>query len=482
MIRPRRGAPPSLSTPDPGRPIRGARSTGTSVAVIGGGITGLAAAHSLSEAGYDVVLLEASERLGGKLRTETVGGNLVETGADSFLIRDDELLSWLEGFGVELVEPAVFQGAIVTDERLRPFPRGTVFGLPASPVAALRARPLSIRGRIRALGDLFASGPLRGPDVSVGAFVEGRFGPEVLQRLVDPLLAGTRAGSPAEMSLAAALPQVDAAARRSKSFMRSAPANGHGPKPRFVAPSMGMSALAAHLGKRLPDVRLGVRATAIRSARGRYVVEGDAPVEVDGVVVAVPAPRAAGLVEPLSPSAAARLRRIRHASVASIAIAFSGEVGFPSGTSGMLVPSPAQATAVALGGTGARTLSAATWWSRKWPHTGPGPVVRAFVGRAGRHPALDLADNDLVAVTLDELTPWLGPLPPVAEAKVTRWNHGLPQYRVGHLDLVAAIADDLSLHPGVVLAGADLRGSGVADCHRQGTQAASHLHQLFTQI
>ncbi len=163
-----------------------------SVVVVGGGITGLAAAWTLSDHGIETVLLEASDRLGGKLHTIDVGGVQMEAGADSFVVRGD-VPDWCVELGIhnELVEPAVFGGLVWRARRTQPLPKGTFMGIPSSPAVALKAAPLGPLGRLRALGDLVVPGPLRGPDVSVGDFVRRRFGRQVLDRMVDPILAGT---------------------------------------------------------------------------------------------------------------------------------------------------------------------------------------------------------------------------------------------------------------------------------------------------
>ena len=193
------------------------------VAVVGGGITGLTAAYTLAERTPEkrVALIESSDRLGGKLDTRSIDGIRVEAGADSFLARDRTVLDLCEevGLGGSLVAPAVFGALVWTRQGPKRLPAGTVMGVPTSIGAALRAEPLSLRGKVRALADIVLPGPLSGSDVAVGPFIRKRFGAEVLDRMVDPILAGTRAGDPDTLSLAACMPQVDQAARRRRSVM-----------------------------------------------------------------------------------------------------------------------------------------------------------------------------------------------------------------------------------------------------------------------
>ncbi|HYP22372.1 MAG TPA: protoporphyrinogen oxidase, partial [Actinomycetota bacterium] len=195
--------------------------SGKVVAVVGGGITGLVAARELDRAGADVVVLEAADDAGGKIVTKTLEGVAVEGGPDSFLVRDPwpvELCRAI-GLGNDLIKPAVFGGLVWSRGRLHPLPRGLVLGIPTLPVKMARGGLLSFRGSLRGVGDLFNSKPLTGKDVSVGALVRHRLGDEVLERLVDPLLAGTRAGDADEMSLAAAAPELDTIARRHRSLV-----------------------------------------------------------------------------------------------------------------------------------------------------------------------------------------------------------------------------------------------------------------------
>lgn len=435
----------------------------TKVAIVGAGITGLSAALTLRDHA-DTVVLEAGGRVGGKLFTTSVDGVQVEAGADSFIVRDDELIGLCRSLGLEdeLIEPAVFSGLVLTSRGPRPLPRGTILGVPASPGAILRAEALSPLGKLRALGDLVLPGPLTGPDVAAGPFIRRRFGSEVADTLVDPLLAGTRAGSPEHMSLAAALPPIDEAARRSRSVMRGFPRGNN--KPRFLTLRGGIATLALTIAERLPEVRLHSPVRSIEGDAGNFLVELDnETIEADAVIVAAPTGAAADLVAGIAPEAATGLDQIEAATVASVVMVYDGDISLPEGSSGMLIPSSRRGS-----------LSAATWWSRKWPHTSRGKtVIRAFLGRSDRDPIFDRDDAELVAAASSQLSEIVGPLPEAAATAVHRWEGGLPQYRVGHLDLVSRISE--ALPPGVAVVGAGIRGSGIPDCYRQGTRAAAEI-------
>ena len=446
------------------------------VAVVGGGITGLVAARSLHRAGLDVVVLEAGADAGGKIVTRTLEGVAVEGGPDSFLVRDDWALDLCRsiGLGNDLVSPAVFGGLVWSRGRLHPLPRGLVSGIPTVPLSIVRTGLLSRRGAARAALDLFNPRPLNGRDVSIGALVRHRLGDEVLERLVDPLLAGTRAGDADEMSLASAAPELDEVARRHRSLILGlrtwGPANpaGRRPVPVFMAPVGGMSRIVGALKTELhgAEVRYDSRVESIARDGERFRIDTTSgEVAADAVVMTAPAHATARQVAALDPAASEALASIPYASVAVIALLYPSSAGAPpSNGSGMLVPRAE-----------GRTIAACTWYSVKWPASTPpdGFILRAVVGRSGRHPALDLDDDDLVAAVHEDLAPMLGLAAPPRASLVTRWDDALPQYTVGHRDRVTGAELALAQHGPLFLAGAGYRGSGIPDCVRQATETAA---------
>ena len=450
------------------------------VAVIGGGISGLVAAHRVAQRGHRVVLLEAAGRAGGKVLTEKLDGITIEAGPDSFLAREPWAVDLCKEVGLadQLVEPAIFGAQVWTPSGLRRLPPEFPFGLPSSPVAAMRSRVLSPLGALRASADLLTPGPLTGPDVSIGSFVRRRFGTEVLDRLVDPLVAGTRAGRADDVSLAAAAPQIDAMARSNRSVimaLRSARRRGSlgaGPPP-FLALRGGMQKLVDRLVEELHghgEVRTSTPVEELRRRPdGSYFVGlpfGDS-IKADAVVIATPAYAAARLLKTLNPVAAAELRQISYASVVSIILVYDSTRHTWLEGSGMLVPSSAN-----------KTLAACSWYSKKWPHHAADGrlVIRCFVGRAAQEAATELPDEDLVAIVTRELDDAIGPPDRLLRSRVTRWDRGLPQYSVGHLDQVRRIEKALETTPGIALAGAAYRGSGLPDCIKTGDEAAQLVH------
>jgi oxygen-dependent protoporphyrinogen oxidase len=448
-------------------------------AVVGGGIAGLVAARELGAAGAPVVLFEASERLGGKIRTDALEGLRVEAGPDSFVAREPAAknLSVDLALGEELVEPAAFGAHVWIGGRLRPIPPSFVLGLPTDPLGLLRSRLLTPVGMLRALGDLVLPGRLRGPDVSVGSLVRRRFGSEVLDRLVDPILAGTRAGRADDMSLAAAAPPIDAAARRGRSVLvgllreRRAAGGESGP-PSFLGLRSGMERLVERLGAELSgtvDLRTATEVEGVATSDGFYRLQHSGGEEdARAVVVATPAYAAARLLASLSPEASRELGSIPYASVGIVNLLYPPEaVRLPRAGSGILVPSSE-----------GRLLAGCTWTSRKWPHLAPpdgGSLIRCFVGRGGEEPSLELEDAGLVERLHGELVAALGLRAAPRAWRVTRWVRGIPQYAVGHSDRMDLVEAALARWPGIALAGAAYRGSGLTECIAQGQAAARRV-------
>lgn len=449
---------------------------GPRVVVIGGGITGLVAALRLRAAGAEVTLLEMADRLGGKVQTRRLAGATIELGADAFLPRDEAPLQLCREIGVdrELVQPSDFGAWIFHRNQLHRMPAGTVMGAPTSLSSIATTRLLSWRGKARASLDLLGRGRLSGEDVSVGSLIHTRLGAEVLERMVDPLLAGTRAGDVSEMSLAAAVPVIDQAARSDASLMRGLrEATKTSPwKRAFHAPRDGMSRLVEAMEAKLQSVEIlkGRRALAVLAHAAGYAVEiaGSAPIATDAVIFTTPSRVTAALLAELAPEAAEELAAIPHTSAAVVNLLFAPDaITLPPTGSGVLVPSAE-----------AMTLAGCTWFSKKWPALAApdrSVTIRCFVGRRDRDPALDLDDPDLVGVVLTELGRLVKLSSGPSASHVQRWDEGLPQYKVGHLDRVRRIDKFLAQRPGLAVAGASLRGSGIPDCIAQAERAAADV-------
>ncbi|GGZ61121.1 protoporphyrinogen oxidase [Streptomyces subrutilus] len=445
------------------------------VVVIGGGIAGLAAAHRLLADGVRVTLLEAGPRLGGKLRSGELAGAPVDLGAESVLARRPEAvgLARAVGLGDALQPPATATAHLWTRGALRPMPRGHVMGVPGDPAPLAASGVLSPEGLARIGAERDLPPAEIGEDVAVGAFVAARLGHEVVDRLVEPLLGGVYAGDAYRISLRAAVPQLFAAARTHallgdavRDVQRRAARQPQAAGPVFAGIDGGIGRLPAAVADacRAAGARILLDTPArelVRTAAGGWrVVAGGEAIDADGVILATPAGPAARLLAALAPAAAAELDGVSYASMALVTMAFR-TADLPAsvtggGASGFLVP-PVDG----------RTIKASTFSSNKWAWAGADPdlfLLRTSVGRHGDEKDLGRDDADLVDVSLADLGEAVGlAARPVARA-VTRWDAGLPQYPVGHLDRVARIRASVAALPGLAVCGALYDGVGIPAC------------------
>jgi len=449
------------------------------VVVIGGGLTGLAAAWHVRDE-VDVTVLDASTEPGGQVRSVPFAGTRIDVGADAFLARQPEAerLVRAAGFGDDdLVAPATGQVYLWVGGRRRPLPTGTVLGAPADPVALARSGVLSSAAMLRAAVEPLVPRRAVVGDRSVADLVGERFGREVVDRLVEPLLGGVYAGSVDRLSAEATLPPVWSAAQQHRSLLlglrehRARVAADDSPVFLTVRGGLGrvIDRLATDLG---PRVRRGEAVACLeRAAEGggwRITTSGGEHLVADDVVLAVPASVAAGLVAQQSPAAARELSGIRTASVGVIALAYAPEhvTGVPAG-SGILVPR-----------TEGRLVKAVTFSSRKWPHHAGHArfLLRASVGRVDDAVPVDPDDDRLVAAVDQEVRELAGIGGPAVEASVQRWPDSLPQYDVGHRARVdrlrTALREDA---PGVHIGGGSFDGVGLSARARDAERLAHEI-------
>jgi len=467
------------------------------VAVVGGGITGLSAAWELSSklpSGSRMVMVESEPRLGGKLRSIELGGRLVDVGPDAFLARRPEAHELCEevGLGPELVHPSADRAYVWSRGALRPLPRGLALGVPTRLGPLARSGICSASGLGRAALDLLGPSPsgrrrLARDDASVGSIVRRRLGEEIHERLADPLVGGIHAGRADDLSAAAVFPQLLLADERPGSLMRalrSAPQDAERARPVFTTVRGGLARLAQRIGElvqqRGVEVRLG---TTVYRLEHHAAGDGAAPgapewslatsaggIAADGVVIAVPAPAASEILGALDPSFSGLLGGIPYASVTIVTLRFPREAFGSSGPdlegTGFLVPA-----------TEGRLLSACTWLSSKWRELHrPGDVLlRASAGRYGDERPGEMTDDELVARAVGELSSMLGVRGAPLDAVVTRWPSSFPQYLVGHLGRIEALEQAVARRRGLALAGAALHGIGVPACIGGGRRAAQQV-------
>jgi oxygen-dependent protoporphyrinogen oxidase len=430
-------------------------------------------------------VLEASGRFGGKLRPGEVGEAQVDLGAESMLARRPEAVELARAVGLaeELEPPATAKAAFWTRGALRPMPTGHVMGVPGDLAALERTGVLSPEGLARARQDLELPPTEVGDDVSIGDWVASRVGREVVDRLVEPLLGGVYAGHAARISLRAAVPQLLPIAQGGGSLLegvaalqrRAADAAPASPQPVFQGIRGGLGRLPQAVADAVRAAGGELRSgAAVRSLRRtpdgwRLVVReaaGERELTADAVVLAVPAPVAARLLADEAPAAAAGLGAVEYAGMALVTMAFHRpEVAGQLTGSGFLVP-PVDG----------RAIKASTFSSNKWgwlDRSAPQSfLLRTSVGRHGDSADLELPDEELVARSLADLREAVGLRAVPYATAVTRWESGLPQYPVGHLDRVRRIQEDVARHRTLALCGAAYEGVGIPACVASGHRAA----------
>ena len=451
--------------------------------VVGGGIAGLTAARDLAAAGHGVLLLEASPAVGGKLRRHPVAGVLVDVGAEAMLNRRPEGVDLAVAAGLEVEHPAVVSSRIWTRGALRPLPR-SLMGVPLDLDQLAASGVLSQAGLARARREPELPPEVIEGDVSVGDLVARRFGDEVTDTLVEPLLGGVYAGRAREISARAAVPQLVAHAERGSLLEQGAAIPQSYDLPVFAGIPGGMGRLPEALAADGFEVRTGATVRALRHAPGGGFVLVVGPtnaeelVESDAVLLATPAAPTARLLADVAPAASAELAAIESASVAVVTLAFRGAdlAGVLTGdSSGFLVP-PREGRRIK-----ASTFSFAKWgWVRR---AGRGALdgedvvhLRTSLGRHREETALQATDEELVAASLADLADAVGLAARPVDIHVQRWGGGLPQYALGHLDRVARIRAGVARVPGLAVCGAAYDGVGIpaviASAHRAARELA----------
>ena len=462
------------------------------MAIVGGGITGLSAAwalQKLAEQGQPVryTLLEASQRWGGKIRTERVEGAeaqpfIVEAGPDSFITQKPWGLELARELGLE----ERLLGAndqrrkvyVLNRGRLTPLPDGVLLVVPTRFLPFVTSPLISPLGKLRMALDLVIPARRDGQDETLADFMRRRLGQEALDKLGEPLLSGIYNADAEEQSLLATFPRFRALEEKHGSLIRGmlaakaqrmhAPKRPGKPVSMFVSFREGMEELPRALAAQLTgDLRLGVAVEGLaRREEGGYrlALNDGGRLDVDGVILAIPAGATARLVRPLAPRAAQRLASIRYVSTGAVSLAFSGEQVRPLDGFGVVIPRSE-----------GRRINAITWTSVKFHHRAPAgyELIRVFFGGSRTPATFQLDDQALLAAVREELQEILGITAQPLFQRIARWPQAQPQYDVGHLERVAAIEE--ALPSGLLVAGSPYRGVGIPDCVRQGRAAAERL-------
>ncbi|ASS74789.1 protoporphyrinogen oxidase [Tumebacillus algifaecis] len=476
------------------------------VVVIGGGITGMSTAYYLEQKAREqgialqVYLLEADDKLGGKVQTVRRDGFVIEAGPDSFLARKPAGVKLCRELGIddELVgtNPNARKTYILHQGKLHRIPQGLNIGVPTQFVPFATTGLLSWGGKLRAGLDLIKPKSERKGDESLGAFLERRLGNEVVDRLAEPLLAGIYAGDLRKLSMRATFPQYEQLEQKYGSLIRGMLAQAKEAKAQANAATQAEGAAAVRplpnsvfltfntglhrLIERLEaayehtEVRKNTRVEQVEArTEGGYSVRMDngSTLEADAVVITTSTYDAAGIL-PSSFSAKTQLTHVPYVSVATVVFAFDqGVIDFPFDASGFVVPKKE-----------GRTITAATWTSSKWLHTAQdGKVLmRFYVGRGGDEAIVDEPDEEIIRRVRIDLKETMGITADPSFSIVTRWRRAMPQYTVGHLDRIKTFVEQAeSEMPGVYFAGGGYTGLGIPDCIAQGTTTAEQVLAAF---
>jgi oxygen-dependent protoporphyrinogen oxidase len=474
----------------------GSRGVAGGAVVVGGGITGLAAAYRLTRAGVPVLLVEAADRLGGKIRTERIDGFVVEAGPDSFIAYRTAAteLSRELGLGdaiIRTTDPRIVH--IRARGEMIPMPEGMGLVLPTRMAPFVTTRLFSWPQKLRAGLDLVLPRWLDGEDVSIGAFLRHRLGGAMVDRLADPLLGGIYGAPVDELSLLAVVPQLGDYERDHRSLLLASLAQGRAARARaraavgargsgggsgspFLSLAGGMESLidalaAAVRAAPASEIRLGTSVVALERAGARTSVtlSDGTRLTPDALILAGPASSSAVLLTDEAPAAAAAIRAIPHGSTGVVTLGYRAEA----------LPRPLAGHGFLVAGDDPLSFGACTFTSSKWAGRAPEGMVllRAFLPERSAA-LLDATDEEIVAAVHADLARTMDIRGAPIVRNVARWHAAMPRYTVGHLDRVEAAEAALAARPEIVLAGAAFRGVGVPDCVARGGAAAERVITL----
>lgn len=464
------------------------------VVIVGGGITGLSTAFYMQKEArekglpLDITLIEASTKLGGKIQTIRRDGFVIERGPDSFLIRKKSMDQLAEDLGIadQLVRNATGQAYVLINDQLHPIPGGAVMGIPTEIKPFLKSGLFSFSGKLRAAGDFVLPRSGMEGDQSLGKFFRRRFGEEVVENLIEPLLSGVYAGDIDHMSLQSTFPQFYEVEKKHRSLIlgmkksqsKQLPEkDSHSSKNKgaFHTLRNGLQTMVEALEEQLDGITIlkGERVDQIErdGAAAMLTLSDQRKLKADAVILTTSHQVAGELFEPHG--ILQELGQIPTTSVATIAMAFPKEA----------MKRVIDGTGFLVSRTSNHSITACTLVDRKWPTTTPDGkiLLRAFVGRVGEEAIVDLSDMEIERIVLNDLRNILQLEGDPEFCIITRWKEDRPQYRVGHKERIQRARQELQdAFPNVKLAGASYDGVGLPDCIDQGRAAMDEvLNELF---
>lgn len=460
------------------------------IVIVGGGIAGLAAAFyaikNLPDA--QITLIESSDRWGGKITTDRVafddGQFIIEGGPDTFLATKPYATALCKELGIgdrlHGTNPQKKNTYVLSKGRLLPLPDGLAMMIPTNVQAILKSGLVSWFSKARMGFDFVIPAKRVNGDESLGTFVSRRLGREAYENLIEPLMSGIYAGDGDQLSLASTFPYLRDLEIKYGSLARGAlqmrkQSNGkavQGSRSAFLTPTTGLAEIVEALVESLAskvDLHLATKALRITNSKSAYQVEleNGSTVEADGLILATPAYISGMLLDSIDPAIASALQSINYASTATVSLAYRQD-DLPRDLDGYGYVIPRREGRKAL---------ACTWTSTKFPHRAPEgyALIRVFVGRAGQD--IPWNENELLDLAKEELKLTLQITSEPLLQRVFMWDKAMPQYNLGHPEILKQIDTALEKHPGLALAGNGYRGIGIPDCIHSGELAVKSILQ-----
>lgn len=460
--------------------------------VVGGGITGLTAAFYMQkearakELPVDIVLVESSLRLGGKIQTLRKNGFIIERGPESFFDRQNDMYTLAKDLGIEneLITSNAGPTYIAVGSKLYPIPSSLMSGETPHISPFIKSGLFSLSGKIRAAGDIVLPRSSQNDDQSLGEFFRRRFGTEVVENLVEPLLAGTFAGDIEQMSMHSTFPQLYNLEQKHRSLlvgMKKSEANFLSneriadDKGIFQTFINGLETVVEKLEESLlpGTVLKGVKVEEIDHSKDgtvQVILNNFTQIKADAVIVSTPFNVAQKMFN--KQNLLTELKTMKAASIATVTMAFKKE------QLGDL-----DALSFFVSRNSDFTITSCTWSNRKWPNTTPEDYVllRSYIGRVGDEAIVELSDSEIEKTVLQDLKKTIGVYGTPVETIVSRWKNAMPQYTVGHEEKIARVKQELKEHfPTVKLSGSSFEGISIPECVKQGQTVANELlNEIF---
>jgi len=454
------------------------------IIIVGGGITGLTTAYYLLEklahveGDFDIQVLEASNRVGGKIHTVHRDGFVLERGADSFLERKTAAVELVEQLGISdhLVRNSTGQAYVLLGDTLHQIPAGSFMGIPVQEDALVGTGLISEEGKKRVQEELDVPKGEAVEDQSLGEFLRRRFGDELIENLVEPLLSGIYSSDIDEMSIMASFPQFykleqeyGSVVKGLRATLPSNRASTGKKKGQFLSFEDGLQTLVDALVRGIGEdrIRTQSRVTEITQGENGYTLKVNGEkIEADAVIMTIPHAKVLGVFA--STNVFQPFTQMPMSSVANVVCAFDASA----------ISESLEGTGFVVSRNSNHRMTACTWTHRKWPTTTPvgKALLRAYVGKPSDQEVMELTDEEIKGIVLRELKETMGIQEQPLFTMVSRWKEMMPQYRVGHVEAVREVRDQLTaVLPGVFITGSSYEGVGIPDCIAQGKQTVEEV-------